>query len=176
MSSFEGLSLLLRYTPDGGSYQGNGSGYLRQLGNENTEKIKKLPNIRKSRVRLPAGAGNVSPHHHVEIGPESHTVSYPMGTGGPRSSAEDKNTWNYTSTPTHNFMAWCLVKRRGNYAMKTYWGSRGIAPLILWSRHYMEIVSRDGSVGIALGYRLDNRGSRVRFPAGAGNFSLHHRV
>jgi hypothetical protein len=32
------------------------------------------------------------------------------------------------------------------------------------------------SVGIALGYGLDNRGSRVRFLAGAGNFSLHHRV
>jgi hypothetical protein len=35
---------------------------------------------------------------------------------------------------------------------------------------------RDSSVGIALGYRLDDRGSKVRFPAGAGNFSLHHRV
>jgi hypothetical protein len=32
------------------------------------------------------------------------------------------------------------------------------------------------SVGIALGYGLDDRGSRVRFPVGAGNFSLHHRV
>jgi hypothetical protein len=32
------------------------------------------------------------------------------------------------------------------------------------------------SVGIALGYGLDYRGSRVRFPAGVGNFSLHHRV
>jgi hypothetical protein len=32
------------------------------------------------------------------------------------------------------------------------------------------------SVGTALGYGLDNRGSRVRFPAEAGNFSLHHRV
>jgi hypothetical protein len=32
------------------------------------------------------------------------------------------------------------------------------------------------SVGIALGYRLDDQGSRVLFPAGAGNFSLHHRV
>jgi hypothetical protein len=29
---------------------------------------------------------------------------------------------------------------------------------------------------IALGYGLDDRGSRVQFPAGAGNFSLHHRV
>jgi hypothetical protein len=36
--------------------------------------------------------------------------------------------------------------------------------------------SRDSSVGIALGYGLNDRGSRVRFPAGVGNFSLHHRV
>jgi hypothetical protein len=36
--------------------------------------------------------------------------------------------------------------------------------------------SRASSVGIALGYELDDRGSRVRFPAGAGNFFLHHRV
>jgi hypothetical protein len=36
--------------------------------------------------------------------------------------------------------------------------------------------SHDSSVGIALGYGLDDRGSRVRFPAWAGNFSLHHRV
>jgi hypothetical protein len=35
---------------------------------------------------------------------------------------------------------------------------------------------RDSSVGIALGYGLGDRGSRVRFPAGAGSFSLHHRV
>jgi hypothetical protein len=27
-----------------------------------------------------------------------------------------------------------------------------------------------------LGYGLDDRGSRVRFPAGAGNLSHHHRV
>jgi hypothetical protein len=31
-------------------------------------------------------------------------------------------------------------------------------------------------IGIALGYGLEDRGSRVRFPAGAGNFSLNHRV
>jgi hypothetical protein len=36
--------------------------------------------------------------------------------------------------------------------------------------------SRDDSVGIVLGYGLDDRGSRVRFPAGAVNFSLHHHV
>jgi hypothetical protein len=36
--------------------------------------------------------------------------------------------------------------------------------------------SRDSSVGITLGYGLEDRGSRVRFSAGAGNFSLHPRV
>jgi hypothetical protein len=36
--------------------------------------------------------------------------------------------------------------------------------------------SRDSSVGIALGYGLDDRGTGVRFPAGARNFSLDHRV
>jgi hypothetical protein len=36
--------------------------------------------------------------------------------------------------------------------------------------------SRNSSVCITLGYGLDDGGSRVRFPAGAGNFSLHHRV
>jgi hypothetical protein len=36
--------------------------------------------------------------------------------------------------------------------------------------------SYDSSVGIALRYWLDDQGSRVRFPAGAGNFSIHHRV
>jgi hypothetical protein len=36
--------------------------------------------------------------------------------------------------------------------------------------------NRDSSVSIALGYGLDDLGSRVQFPAGAGNFSLHHRV
>jgi hypothetical protein len=36
--------------------------------------------------------------------------------------------------------------------------------------------SRDSSISIALGYGLDDRGSRVRFPAETGNFSLHHRL
>jgi hypothetical protein len=35
--------------------------------------------------------------------------------------------------------------------------------------------SRDSSVGIELGYGLDDWGSRVRFPVEAGNFSLHLR-
>jgi hypothetical protein len=36
--------------------------------------------------------------------------------------------------------------------------------------------SRDSSVGTAMSYGLDDRGSRVRFPAGAETLSLHHFV
>jgi hypothetical protein len=43
---------------------------------------------------------------------------------------------------------------------------------VSYSAKYRDI----STVGIALGYGLDDRGSRARFPAGAGNFSLHHRV
>jgi hypothetical protein len=41
---------------------------------------------------------------------------------------------------------------------------------------HRDLRGRDNSVGLALGYGLDDGGSRVRFPAGTGNFSLHHRV
>jgi hypothetical protein len=34
----------------------------------------------------------------------------------------------------------------------------------------------DSLVSIALGYRLDDQGSEVQFPAEAGNFSLHHCI
>jgi hypothetical protein len=43
-------------------------------------------------------------------------------------------------------------------------------------RYYKVLESRDSSVGTGLGYGLEDRTSRVRFLAGAGNFSLHHRV
>jgi hypothetical protein len=42
--------------------------------------------------------------------------------------------------------------------------------------HIYTYKRRDSSVGIGLGYGLDDRSSRIRFPAGAGNFSLHYRV
>jgi hypothetical protein len=37
-------------------------------------------------------------------------------------------------------------------------------------------MGRDSSVGIELGYGLDDWGSGVRFPVGAVNFSLYHCV
>jgi hypothetical protein len=56
----------------------------------------------------------------------------------------------------------------GIYIIHIYYKSRHISCLLItydWSL--------DSSIGIALGYGLDVRVSRVRFPAGAGNFSLH---
>jgi hypothetical protein len=53
------------------------------------------------------------------------------------------------------------------------------APWSIWTKlkfiqqRYLQ--ESDGSVGIALGYGLDDRVSSVRFLAGAGNFSLYHR-
>jgi hypothetical protein len=35
----------------------------------------------------------------------------------PPSSAEVKNAWSYSSTPQYDFMAWCLVKHRGNFTL-----------------------------------------------------------
>jgi hypothetical protein len=40
----------------------------------------------------------------------------------------------------------------------------------------INIKRRDSSVCITTGYRLHDQGSGVRFPAGAGNLSLHHRL
>jgi hypothetical protein len=45
-----------------------------------------------------------------------------------------------------------------------------------FSLHHLVQKSRVNSVGIELDYWLDDRGFRVRYSAGAGNFSLHHRV
>jgi hypothetical protein len=45
-----------------------------------------------------------------------------------------------------------------------------------YPRYPLDRKSRDSSVGIALGYGLDDWDSRIRFPAGAGNVSLHHLV
>jgi hypothetical protein len=49
------------------------------------------------------------------------------------------------------FMAWCLVKHKD----------------FTFTLPYLVVL---------LSYGLDDRSSRVRFPAGTGNFSLHQRV
>jgi hypothetical protein len=48
--------------------------------------------------------------------------------------------------------------------------------VVQWRDLVDTVKNRDSSFGVELGYELDDRGSRVRFPAGTGNFSLHRRV
>jgi hypothetical protein len=49
--------------------------------------------------------------------------------------------------------------------------------IVLLSRtNLLDVMSRDSAVGMATGYGLDNRTTRLRFPVGAGNFSLRHHV
>jgi hypothetical protein len=55
------------------------------------------------------------------------------------------------------------------------WWNLILVSLNLWVL-LPETETHDSSVGIVLGYGLDDRSSRVRFLVGAGNFSLHHLV
>jgi hypothetical protein len=61
--------------------------------------------------------------------------------------------------------------------------TRGRHWFLSWARLTQSIsvrslitLSRENSVGVALGHGLDDRGSRVLFRVGAENFSLRHRV
>jgi hypothetical protein len=76
------------------------------------------------------GAGNSSLHHRIQNGSGAHPPPLQWIPGAlslgvkrpgrevdhlPSSSAEVKNAWSYNSTPQYAFMAWCLVKYRGNF-------------------------------------------------------------
>jgi hypothetical protein len=70
--------------------------------------------VRGSRVRFPAGAGNFSLHHRVQNGSRAHPVSYPMGTGGSFPGSKVAGAWNWpltcsTPPPPHVFSAWRLI-------------------------------------------------------------------
>jgi hypothetical protein len=81
----------------------------------------------------PAGAGNFSPHPHVQTGSGAHPASYPVGIRGsfpgdkvpgceadysPPSSSEVKNAWNYTSIPQYAFGA--QLKHRDDFYLYRY--------------------------------------------------------
>jgi hypothetical protein len=134
-------------------------------------------------LRFPAGVGNFSLRHRVKTDCGSHPAFYPMTTGvlspvvkrpgreadhSPPSSAEVKE-WvalYLQSQIRLHVVVFSLNKK-----------AQGKLYLYLTYECFIPYVSfKNSSVGIALGYRLDDRGSSVRFPAGAENFSLHHRV
>jgi hypothetical protein len=68
------------------------------------------------------------------------------------------------------YVAWYLVKKR--YLNILIFIIINAVLIYIYNRNE----SRDSSVGIALDYGLFDRDSSFRFPAEAGNFSLHHDV
>jgi hypothetical protein len=73
--------------------------------------------------------------------------------------------------PQYPFRAWCIVKKAEEQPYIYLY-----IHLSIYNNISLYYKSHDSSFSIALGYGLDDRGSRVRFPVGDGNFSLHHHV
>jgi hypothetical protein len=98
-----------------------------------------------------------------------------------KQGTERKQTFRYPKISIISWTAWCptlscaaislaIILRSCPMSSSTFCLLRSFAAGLDRPQ------SRDSSVGIALGYGLDDRGSRVRFPVEAGTFSLHHRV
>jgi hypothetical protein len=64
----------------------------------------------------------------------------------------------------------------GVHEVNAYKGHRICPSFSMFYIQNCSMDSRVSSVGIATSYGLDDRGSGVRLPAEAGNFSLFHRV
>jgi hypothetical protein len=83
-----------------------------------------------SGVRFPAGAGNFSHPHRVQINSGSRSAFHPMGTGVSSPCGKVARAWSWPLTsfqcrgpecvalyihPHYVFMAWYLVKHRDNF-------------------------------------------------------------
>jgi hypothetical protein len=71
------------------------------------------------------------------------------------SSAEVKNAWSYTSTPQYVFMAWCLVKHRGNFTF-TLTFTVCLINSSLSYLYYVQVVQQSRPYFICLMDRLPN--------------------
>jgi hypothetical protein len=65
-----------------------------------------------------------------------------------------------------------MYGRKVHFEPVTEGASRLLRKMQAWCALVQQLLAQPN----IMGYGLDDRGSRVRFPAGAGNFSLHHRV
>jgi hypothetical protein len=109
-------------------------------------------------VRFLAWAGNFSLRHPVQNGTGDHSTSYPMGTRG---SFPGGKATEGVKLPTHLHL---VPKSKNAWSYPSTSTIRLHGVVLSWAQGQLYL------------YGLDDRGSRVRFPAGAGNFSLHHRV
>jgi hypothetical protein len=69
----------------------------------------------------------------------------------------------------NNRFLYAINERRNQWGMQKHNKLRTVTRIRVFITNYIKIYLRKA-------HGLDDRGSRVRFPAGAGNFSLHHRV
>jgi hypothetical protein len=76
---------------------------------------------------IPSRGRNFSPCHHVQTGPGAKRPGC-EDDHSPPSSAEVKNAWKYTSTPSYIFMERCLVKNRMSSWYGTLLGTGTILP------------------------------------------------
>jgi len=96
---------------------------------------------------------NVGILHH-------HTASHPR---------QNTSTWNFTAVKTSDIACYIAVS-----VVKSWCYSSIIQSVLPGPTNCkMSTFARLIAVSIALCYGLDYWGSMVRFPAGAGNFSLH---
>jgi hypothetical protein len=72
-------------------------------------------------------------------------------------------------------MTWCLVKYRDNFTFTFICNKLTKTANAVYGTANSAFGKYVDSI-VELGYGLDDRGSTVRFPVGAGNYSLHHRV
>jgi hypothetical protein len=108
-------------------------------------------------------------HFHLtpRVGTSSGTrpASYPVGTKGSFLGVWAARAWGWPLTCIycrgHEWVELCFHSPIRLQGVVLSWKKKAHGQLYLF--------------GIALGYGPDDRGSRIQFPAGAENFSLHQR-
>jgi hypothetical protein len=75
----------------------------------------------------------------------------------------------FSSSSVEQSPSWEAYSLSASQKIRVFYGTRWFIKIFKKAPHWFLSKSRDSSVGVALGYGLDDRGSRVRFPAWAGD-------
>jgi hypothetical protein len=130
-------------------------------------------------IRYEAGEGGVylrrKEKYQSLYGGSEAGISSPILTSPVSAGTKSSNRPSLPSELSGVFSDW-LCQTSVQNADCSLWRTPKKTGLCLKYEYLTLCKSHDSSVGIALGYGLDDRGSRIRFPAGAGKFSLHHYI
>jgi hypothetical protein len=131
-------------------------------------------------VQFPARTGIFSLRHRVQTDAGAHPTSYEMVPGAfsqgvkqpgrevknsPSSNSEVKNIWSYTSIPQYVFIAWCLIKNRGNFTFYTFTHFTGME-LIYEQRLEHDSQKRTSLTHFAGSSPANNRYTKAHLSAG----------